>query len=114
MNLYIKNMVCQRCIMAVKTEAEKLAINNADVTLGQMIIHGSEPDVQVLDKLKSALDNLGFEIIDDKKSRLIEQVKTLVIEGIHHSDGEIRNSWSERIAVELLMNTITSAIFFHP
>ncbi len=101
MHLYIKNMVCHRCILAVKAEAEKLGIHNADITLGQMHIHKPAADPQVMEQLKLALRSLGFEIIDDKKSRLIEKVKTIVIEGIHHNNGEIRNSWSERITTEL-------------
>ena len=101
MPLYIKNMVCQRCILAVKAEAEKLGIHNADVTLGQMLFSDKQPDTQELETLKLALCNLGFEIIDDKKSRLIERVKTLVIEKIHHNDGELNNNWTELIAAEL-------------
>lgn len=101
MQLFIKNMVCQRCILAVKSEAEKLGIRYADISLGQMKFHEAEPDTQVMEKLKSVLRNLGFEIIDDKKSRLIERVKTIVIEKIHHSEDELRNNWSEIIATEL-------------
>ena len=101
MHLYIKNMVCQRCIQAVKAEAEKLGIHNADITLGQMQFADKQPEVQALETLKSALCNLGFEIIDDKKSRLIERVKTLVIEKIHHNDGELNNNWTELITAEL-------------
>ena len=101
MQLFIKNMVCQRCILAVKAEAEKLGIYNADISLGQMKFHEAEPEAQVMEKLKSALRNLGFEIIDDKKGRLIERVKNIVIEKIHHSKDEIRYNWSEIIATEL-------------
>jgi AraC-like DNA-binding protein len=101
MQLFIKNMVCQRCILAVKSEAEKLGIRHADISLGQMKFHEAKPEAQVMERLKSALRNLGFEIIDDKKSRLIDRVKTIVIEKIHRSDGELRNSWSEIIAAEL-------------
>ncbi len=101
MHLYIKNMVCQRCIQAVKAEAEKLGIHNADISLGQIQFPEFQTDARIVDTLKSALCNLGFEIIDNKKSRLIEQVKTLVIEKIHHHDGEITNNWSELIAAEV-------------
>jgi len=101
MQLFIKNMVCQRCILAVKSEAEKLGIRNADISLGQMKFQEAEPESHVMEKLKSALRNIGFEIIDDKKSRLIERVKTIVIEKIHHNDDELRNNWSEIIAADL-------------
>lgn len=104
MQLFIKNMVCQRCILAVKREAEKLGIRYADITLGQIhfLKHNeAQPDPQSLEILKSVLCNLGFEIIDDRKSQLIERVKTLVIEKIHHNDGELSNNWTELIAADV-------------
>jgi AraC-like DNA-binding protein len=101
MKLIIKNMVCQRCIIAVKTEAEKLGIRKMDITLGQLHIHDPQVSNETLNTMKSALYKLGFEIIDDKRSRLIERVKTIVIENIHHNDTELRNNWSEMITKEL-------------
>lgn len=99
MHLYIKNMVCQRCIMAVRAEAEKLGITPIDIQLGEMTIHQPSVKPDTLDTLKNSLHKLGFEIIDDKRSRLVERVKTIVIERIHHTaDGEARNNWSDLIA----------------
>ncbi len=93
-------MVCRRCIMAVKMETEKLGIQNAEVNLGQINFRNPEPDDLLLGKLKAGLNSLGFEIINDKKSRLIEQIKTFVIDKIHHSDSELQNNWSEKIAAK--------------
>ena len=101
MDIYIKNMVCHRCILAVRAEAEKLGFHDTVISLGQMKINKAEIDGHELHKLKTALHNLGFEIIDDKKSRLIEQVKNIVIEKIHHSDSDINNNWSVLIASDM-------------
>src|SRR5690606_5203838 len=54
-----------------------------------------------LNLLRTHLENLGFEIIDDKKSRLIEQIKTLVIEMVHHSEEPENLKYSELISSRL-------------
>ena len=79
MILYIKNMVCNRCKMVVKAELEKLGINTQKVELGEVTI---EKDLTVSEKeqLNLVLKELGFELIDDKKSRYIEKIKSLIIE----------------------------------
>ena len=102
MHLYIKNMVCQRCITAVRVEAEKLGITPIDIQLGEITIHQPSVKPDTLEALKNSLYKLGFEIIDDKRSRLVERVKTIVIERIHHTaDGEVHNNWSDLIANDL-------------
>ncbi len=63
MQLFIKNMVCQRCILAVKSGAEKLGIRYADISLGQMKFHETEPDAQDMEKLKSALCGFRHVVI---------------------------------------------------
>lgn len=94
-------MVCQRCILAVKNEAEKLEITYRDIQLGQLEITQKDISAEKLEKLKESLHQLGFEVIDDKKTRLIEKVKSIVIENIHHSGEERRDNWSEMIANKL-------------
>jgi len=100
MHLYIRNMVCNRCIMAVKSELEKLGYNPIDVQLGEVElkenISGDE-----LTAFKNRLDKLGFELIDDSKSKLIEKIKLLVIQLIHHGDGQMHQNYSEYIASKL-------------
>ena len=93
-------MVCNRCIMAVKSELEKLGYNPIDVQLGEVElkenISGDE-----LTAFKNRLDKLGFELIDDSKSKLIEKIKLLVIQLIHHGDGQMHQNYSEYIASKL-------------
>lgn len=98
--LYIKNMVCNRCIMAVKAEFEKLGINPVAVALGQVTLHRdlTEEEKQ---QLNARLNALGFALIDDKKSRLIEQVKTLIVELVHHHNGELTVNLSDYLSDKL-------------
>lgn len=83
MELYIKNMVCQRCVKVVKEELQKANIPIAGIQLGIVSTASDLSDTQ-LEEVRNRLAQNGFELIDDKKTKLIEQVKTLIIESIHH------------------------------
>ena len=74
MKLYIKNMVCDRCIMVVQNELGKLGLNLKSIKLGEITL-SSEPTTQELFKLEKTLLTLGFEIIDDKRNRTVERIK---------------------------------------
>jgi copper chaperone CopZ len=74
MKLYIKNMVCSRCKMVVKSELEKLGLHPISVELGEVEIEESDI-VNVKAAMLRNLHSLGFALIDDKKSKVIEKVK---------------------------------------
>lgn len=80
-------MVCSRCKMLVKAELEKAGLNPLTVELGEVEIE-SEPTDEVLEQLNASLQKLGFEIIDDRKSRIIEKIKNAIVELIHHKSNE--------------------------
>jgi len=83
MELYIKNMVCDRCIMAVKSVLEQNGIAFRTVSLG--VAHLSEDiPAGTLSKLNADLNRIGFEIIDDRRNRVAEQVKTEIIGWLYH------------------------------
>ena len=98
--LYIKNMVCNRCKMVVNAELEKFGIHVMNVSLGEVDVD-EMPGPGVLKKLGSALQVLGFEIIDSRKSRLIEQIKNEVIHIIHYNNEELKIKLSEHLAQKL-------------
>lgn len=85
MKLYIKNMVSLRCKMAVKQELQKLGLDAVSVDLGVVELLGNITSGQH-EQLKSNLLTYGLELLDDKKSILIERIKSLVIEMVHYSD----------------------------
>ena len=100
--LYIKNMVCNRCIAAVKQELEKQGLHPEKVALGEVILEENTLSKEQLDKLDSALEQLGFERIDDRKARLIEAIKNKVIQMIHHSEKvDLKFNWSTVLSEEL-------------
>lgn len=100
MTIHIKNMVCHRCIMAVQRELEKLHIQTKNIQLGEVTING-ELSSEQMSKLSQNLTVLGFEIIDDKRSFLVERIKNIVIEAIHHKDSPLKINFSELISKEL-------------
>lgn len=102
MVLHIKNMVCNRCILVVQQELVKLGLHPKTVTLGEVIIEENQIDEKQLDRLDNSLVALGFERIDDRKARLIESIKSVVIQKIHHAESlHIKFNWSTLLSTEL-------------
>jgi AraC-like DNA-binding protein len=98
--LFIKNMVCNRCIMVVQNEMDKLNLAVKNIKLGEVVFENelSEEQKTTIDK---ALSPLGFELIDDKKSRIIEKIKNTIIQLVHHQDSGLKNNLSEVLSSEL-------------
>lgn len=95
-------MVCNRCILAVRTELQNLGLTPERIALGEVVITENELSPEVLQLIDSALARLGFERIDDRKGRLVESVKNKVIAMIHESKPESRKmNWSAWLADEL-------------
>ena len=78
-------MVCGRCIVAVRQQMEKLNFLVSDITLGTVEIH-PDPEGLQLENIGASLKLLGFELIDKEKDQLVERVKNVIIELVHHSD----------------------------
>lgn len=87
MFLYVKNMVCERCIMAVRHELQQLGLAYRHVQLGEIEL-ADTPGQDRLNVLSNALSAIGFELLDDKKSRTVEKIKTTIVSLIHCNNGE--------------------------
>ena len=66
MTLYIKNMVCDRCKMAVTRELEKLKIPFQKVDLGEVVLKANPNSTKIQD-FKRSIEPLGFELIRNQK-----------------------------------------------
>jgi AraC family transcriptional regulator len=76
--LFIKNMVCHRCVLAVEDVLKKEAMPFQKVIAGE--IHLAEKlSTEKNDLLKIRLNAIGLELIDNRMSGLIEKIKQLVI-----------------------------------
>ena len=90
-------MVCNRCKMVVKEELIKFKLHPLAVELGEVEIK-DELDPIRKKKLNEVLHQVGFELIDDKKSRLIEKIKNTIVKLIYYSDDELKTNFSEHIS----------------
>jgi AraC-like DNA-binding protein len=102
MKLFVKNMVCNRCVSAVTQELERLGLHPEKVVLGEVTLSEEQMRPDTLDQLDQNLKQLGFERIDDRKARLIEAIKNKVITMIHHTDRvDRKHNWSDILSEEL-------------
>ena len=79
MLLRIKNMVCDRCVMVVRTELERAGCRVLAVRLGEAEVEGGLLPGEKA-RLAERLEALGFELLEDRRARMIEAVKRAVIE----------------------------------
>jgi AraC-like DNA-binding protein len=98
--LHIKNMVCDRCIMAVSSELEKLNINAKTVLLGEVELYDTL-NSEVKDQLRNNLEKIGFELLEDKKHQLTERVKNIIIDLIHHKHTYLQINLSDYISEQI-------------
>lgn len=103
MKLYIKNMVCSRCKMVVKSELEKLKLQLLTVDLGEVETVAPISETQK-NEIAEHLKGFGFELIDDKKSRLIDKIKTLIIDLVHHQNSPLNTNLSSYLSDQLLQD----------
>jgi AraC family transcriptional regulator len=102
MTLFIKNMVCNRCVMVVEQEFEELGLHTEKVALGEVRLKETELSPEQLKSIDVALQSKGFERIDDRKSRIIETIKNKVIQIVHHKREQSRKlNWSTILSEEL-------------
>jgi len=78
-------MVSVRCKMTVKSALDKLGIHHLKVELGEVEIMEDITNEQ-LDQLRTTLLNSGLELMNDQKAILIEKIKNVIIEMIHHAN----------------------------
>ncbi|MBU0765701.1 MAG: AraC family transcriptional regulator [Bacteroidetes bacterium] len=100
MKIYIKNMVCIRCEMVVKSELEKLGLKYLSVKIGEANIKDILTPEQ-RDQLNTALKKTGLELLDDKKSMLVEKIKNVIIELVHYTEDQIRVNLSDYLSEKL-------------
>jgi AraC family transcriptional regulator len=102
MDIHIKNMVCGRCISAVKATLLKYGLHPITIDLGVASIEENT----IADETRSALSNelkeQGFEVLDTAKSKILDRIKSLIIDKIHHQERlDLKLNWSDLIADEL-------------
>ena len=100
MRLFIKYMVSLRCKLIVKSELEKLGLSEQSIELGMVEIHQT-PTNEELEKLKTNLLESGLELLDDKKSIIINRIKSAIIDMVHYGDELPTVNYSNYLAEKL-------------
>lgn len=100
LKLYIKYMVSLRCKMLVKEELKKLGLQYAVINLGMVELLNDITTKQRVQLQKNLLRS-GLELLDDKKSILIEKIKNVIIEMVHYADELPKINYSDHISGKL-------------
>lgn len=100
MKIHIKNMVCRRCLMAVEDLLRQAGYTVKEVHLGEAIIEEnlSADDLQ---QLNLKLKHLGFELLDSYKGGIVNQIKTLIIDLVHHQTQPIKTNLSDYLTARI-------------
>jgi AraC-like DNA-binding protein len=93
-------MVCIRCKMVVKEELTKLGLHYSTVELGEAEIL-ENISARQHDQIRTALLKSGLELMDDKKSVLIQKIKNVIIELVHYSEEPLAINFSEFLSQKL-------------
>ena len=100
MELFIKNMVSLRCIHRVKYELNKLGLNYTLIEMGRIQTSNCLSVVQ-MDSVRIALKQSGLELIDNKRTILIERIKHVIIEMVHYSVDPLKMNFSNHLSNRL-------------
>lgn len=95
--IYIKNMVCPRCVSVVQQELINLGYHVLKVDLGYAEIE-EEPDKVLINDM---LEKNGFELLEDDKRKKVERIKTEIVSLVHHSASLNRYNLSEWLSKQL-------------
>ena len=93
-------MVCIRCEMVVKAELEKLGLPYVYVRIGEADIIGEILPEQI-EQLKHDLKKAGLILMDNKKSVLVEKIKSAIIELVHYTEDQIKVNLSDFLSEKL-------------
>lgn len=93
-------MVCNRCIMVVKQELEKMNLQTNYVSMGEVELIKA-PSAKQLQQLDTRLKDLGFELLDDQRQKQIEKIKNLLIKKTQSGELEEHFSISEYLRKSL-------------
>jgi len=99
-SIIIKNMVCQRCIEAVRDIFEEIGVLEIEIQLGKVTTESKIlPDQKM--RLKDMLLGKGFELLDEKQAELINTIKSIIIQEIHYMKEQSLVNFSELISRRL-------------
>ena len=104
-------MVCDRCKMVVKSMLIDFGLHPIHIELGEIELQ--EKNISIItEKLKKKLQSLGFELLDDKKTKTIEKIKNRIIDLVHNKNNNLQVTLSEYLTQELFQDYSTLSKLF--
>ncbi len=104
-------MVCERCKKIVKVELDRIGIEYIAIELGEVNTKKNITSQQRM-RLYDALQQSGFELIDEQKNELIEKLKKAIVDLEHHSDEDLKTSFTNYISLCVNDNFISLNTLF--
>jgi len=96
-------MVTIRCKMVVKSELDKLGVHYNTIELGEVVTR-EDLSAEQMDRLSVGLRKSGLELMDDKKSILVEKIKAVIVELVHYNEEQIKINLSDYLTEKLNHN----------
>jgi len=103
MKIFVKHMISTPCKMFVKEELNKLGIRYNSIELGEIDVAGNLSLIQ-RERLGSCLNKYGFELMVDRRTILVEKIKSIITELIHYTDERISTKYSYILSERLGFN----------
>lgn len=101
--IYVKNMVCNRCIKVIQNEFKNLSVDIKRITLGE--VETALPINELpMEKINSVLVENGFEIIEGKKAKIIERIKNFIIKIIHNEENPVKENHKYSLLIQKELN----------
>lgn len=100
MDIFIKNMVCDRCMVVVRFELEKVGLHCHELELGRVDTM-EYPSIEQIDKFKIALSDSGLELMENKRTILIEKIKHSIIDLVYNTDTPLKTNFSDFLSEKL-------------
>ena len=94
-------MVCRRCKMVVEAELKRSGLHPLTISLGEVVIEEKLLTSEQHRQLNDALKIIGFKMIDDKRRKLIEQIKNFIIETVHYKEEQPEKNFSALLSHHL-------------
>jgi len=101
MKLFVKNMVCDRCTLVIRNVLADMGVEPVRVKLGEVDLGDQEMADDQLRQFREQIESLGFGLISDKKSRLIENIKKLLIALVQEPAGVEKTRLSDYLSERL-------------
>ena len=101
MKLYIKNMVCSRCVKVIKQELEELGVKVTSIDLGELIVDDTNSNhEEILTQIEKVLLSNNFEIIHSQEEILVEKIKHFLFNKLEELPLDIKGNLSQALSVE--------------